>query len=181
MCIINSKIAKYRAGVAGSWSGWRWWPEIRPSQVVLPQHCRGMGVEPPRCGRVLSRYWHESQKSRKWAPDPGPVWPAPFNGWEEITNICIFDFRCALGALENQRMKTTAALPQLLPPHTSIYIKGGCVIHQGGILRKIAYLSGRACGEQRGPRAKCENLRACAYNRPKPVGRPAGRTVVGTS
>ena len=30
---------------------------------------------------------------------PGPVWPAPFNGWEDITNICIFDFRCALGAL----------------------------------------------------------------------------------
>ena len=34
---------------------------------------------------------------------PGPVWPAPFNGWEEITNICIFDFRCALGALDNDR------------------------------------------------------------------------------
>ena len=34
---------------------------------------------------------------------PGPIWPAPFNGWEEITNICIFDFRCALGALDNDR------------------------------------------------------------------------------
>ena len=34
---------------------------------------------------------------------PGSIWPAPFNGWEEITNICIFDFRCALGALDNDR------------------------------------------------------------------------------
>ena len=34
---------------------------------------------------------------------PGPIWPAPFNGWEELTNICIFDFRCALGALDNDR------------------------------------------------------------------------------
>ena len=34
---------------------------------------------------------------------PGPIWPAPFNGWEEITNICTFDFRCALGALDNDR------------------------------------------------------------------------------
>ena len=55
---LIKKFAKYRGALAGSWSGWRWWPEIRPSQVVLPQHCRGMGVEPPRCGRVLSRYWH---------------------------------------------------------------------------------------------------------------------------
>ena len=51
---------------------------------------------------------------------PGPIWPAPFNGWEEITNICIFDFRCALGALDNDRRiwttKTEAARVIIGPP-----------------------------------------------------------------
>ena len=45
---------------------------------------------------AFTSYFSTCQKS---GLKPGPIWPAPFNGWEELTNICIFDFRCALGAL----------------------------------------------------------------------------------
>ena len=45
---------------------------------------------------AFTSYFSTCQKS---GLKPGPIWPAPFNGWEEITNICIFKFRKAIKGL----------------------------------------------------------------------------------
>ena len=86
---------------------------------------------------------------------PGPVWPAPFNGWEEITNICIFDFRCALGALENfsksrlakkcksqNRPETTAPRPEFCRSRLGFGVRG--VVNALRSLAKGACLCFRA-------------------------------------